>query len=369
MQEAFYEIIKEASTGKVIIDNDEWNFPFDTIIYEQEKEKINYSNDNECTLIIKDEDKFFELLEEYLNLELSLDRKTPRFVDKSGKAKIKWLIMHLLANATTNDFNNPCELIERNIAFLSDHTIDFLNKELELDLKKLNNSKMIIKKNLTSTSMETPYKIDFSLRKEIYGEIVDYNLPSIYYGIDNDTCYIYSILVPKDKKNLSSNELKYQKQMNRFLYKLNSGVEDTKDYYDYKTGLSDYYPEGNISDVTHSFVLTLSTFISLLQRSGIKTVKAVSYLPMRFLSRSLASEELIDKQEELELRNDNLQNNITNKFIRTFLRVAYHNKNIDIINYPYEVDEFLSIDLQSKTKELDSMILEEVSEDIEERIK
>ena len=56
------------------------------------------------------------------------------------------------------------------------------------------NSKLKIKKEINSIMMET---ITLKLDSIINNERVEYLLPSIYYGISNDTCYIYKFIISK----------------------------------------------------------------------------------------------------------------------------------------------------------------------------
>ena len=352
MKELFYELIKETCNGKVIIDNEEWPYSFNTII----EDKIRLENkDNNVCLIIKNEEEFFKLLEEYINLELSTNRKTLRI--NNEKDKIKFLIVCLFANATTEDFINPENLIRRNISFLKDNTFDYLDKGIEAEVSSvLKDSKIEIKREQNSTMMETPHKITFSFKNN---DSI-HKLPSIYYGIVEENgikkCYIYSIQAPKNENN------KYNKTINRLLFKINDGVEDSKEYYDYKEGLSNYYPEGNISDVTMSFVLSLNLFITLLQSENIKEIKAVPYLPVRYNSRALSAKR--NDNEENMNRNINIQKNLTEKFIRTFRRLESQNSGIKISTYPYELDEFLTIEVNN-SKNIANKLLDETSKDIE----
>jgi len=156
---------------------------------------------------------------------------------------------------------------------------------------------------------------------------------------------------------------KYQKKMDRYMYKLNDGVKDyeSNEYFEYKDGLSKYYPE-NISDVTPSFVFALSVFMALLEREKITKVKAVPYLPLRYLSRDIAASEVMDdsRRETLYNRNLFIQKNITDKFIRTFMRVKFHLKELKVLSYPYELDEFLWMDLENEHLEIDNYILNNV---------
>ena len=89
MREILYEIIKEASKGKVNISNDEWNVSFNTIINGKE---ISYYTDNYISLIIKDENETIKLLEEYTK-EVLNNNKIPKYLDE--KNKIKYIITYL----------------------------------------------------------------------------------------------------------------------------------------------------------------------------------------------------------------------------------------------------------------------------------
>lgn len=75
---------------------------------------------------------------------------------------------------------------------------------------------------------------------------------------------IYSLMKPKNnnKDNTEENDF-YEKKISRLMYKINDGISNYEmgEYYDYKEGNSKYYPEGNITDVTPSFVLSLNIFI------------------------------------------------------------------------------------------------------------
>lgn len=149
------------------------------------------------------------------------------------------------------------------------------------------------------------------------------------------------------------------------MYKINEGISNYEmgEYYDYKEGNSKYYPEGNITDVTPSFVLSLDIFISLLQKEGIHKIKAVPYLPVRYLSREIAASYVKDEDRRFELkkRNEMIQENITNKFIRTFRRLEFHDQDIKITAIPYEVSEYLEVNVKDKEHMLNNQILEDIS--------
>ena len=106
------------------------------------------------------------------------------------------------------------------------------------------------------------------------------------------------------------------------------------------------------------------TFLTILQSKGIETIKVVPYLPIRYLSRGIAasnanSEEVRKQREE---RNKQIQTNATDKFIRTFRRAAYHMKGLEIVSYPYELDECLNMELHDR--KINNKLLQDVSENI-----
>jgi len=368
MQNIFYELIKEAANGKIIIDKEEWPIGFNTTIFKDEKE-ITYNNEsNLSTLIIRNEAKFFELLTEYIMLELEFDRKSPRFVFEEEKNHIKLIIAYLFVNATTEDFLNPENLIKRNINFLKDQTFNELNNSVYLN-GHFFDSEIEIKNIKHSITMETPYKIDISLVKYDKDKKLEYQLPSIAYGIDDKTCYIYSLINPKSKKEKTLEELQYEKKIKRELYKLNSGVSkfESSEFFEYKENNTDFYPE-NITDVTPSHLLSLIVFLSLLQKKEIENIKCVPYLPLRYLSRDITANNIEDSEKRIYLqnRNDLIQDNVTNKFIRTFNRAAHHIRELQVLSYPYEVDEFLSFKLTNENHVLNNEILNDVAKSIRE---
>ena len=371
IRDIFDELIEEACKGKVLIDGEEWPIGFDTIIFTDNKD-ISYRNDrNLSCLVIKNEDEFLNLLEKYVDMELSFGRKIPSFISDKKKNTIKWIISYLFVNATTEDFINPCEYIKRRINFLDDYTFSYLDdgRDVEINNQFLG-SKLRIERNIHSIAMETVYRIDISLINKIRECDVSYPLATVSYGISEEdgekVCYIYSLMKPKKntKDNTEENDF-YEKKISRLMYKINEGISNYEmgEYYDYKEGNSKYYPEGNITDVTPSFVLSLNIFISLLQKEGIHKIKAVPYLPVRYLSREIAASYVKDEDRRFELkkRNEMIQENITNKFIRTFRRLEFHDQDIKITAIPYEGSEYLEMNVKDKEHMLNNPILEDIS--------
>ena len=96
----------------------------------------------------------------------------------------------------------------------------------------------------------------------------------------------------------------------------------------------------------------------------IKTVKVIPYLPVRYSSREMAASNVVnqDRRKELEERNVRIQSNATEKFMRTFRRVAYHlNGSMEMVSVPYEYDEYMTFTLSEQLQIVNNPILEDVS--------
>lgn len=330
-KEIFYEVAKEAREGYVSIDGDPFPICFNT-------KGIDFSyefNKDYPVVTINDKEQFFNYLDIYIEKELKLNRKHPKFVRDEDKNFRKMLISYLFVNGSITDFENPINMLRRNISFLDNNVFD--NFSSTIKSSSLLDSEIVIKNEVQSIMMETKNLMTFNL----VSENDYYTLPSISYGIDNETCYIYSIM---QDKRFDNKDGTFRKKINRLLYKLNEGVMENEslEYKNYKDGFSDYYPE-NVSDISLSFLLSLSLFIRLLESKNISNVKVITYLPLRYLSR----DEVSIGNSDLEKRNDLIQENATNKLIRTFLRCAYHINGIEVLSLPYEIDEYLNIKIKN----------------------
>lgn len=371
MRALFYEVVREAKNAKVRIDGEEWCIAFNTIIYEDGKIKEEYFNDrNMSTLVIKDEERFIEVLKEYVYYCFVLKRKTLKFYNNEYDNKIKMLIAYLFINFSTEDFLNPVEAIRRYIDYMLDNSFEYLNEGKVIPLgSAFGNSDIFLKRTAQSVMMETPWKIDISLCKWVDDEMVSCPLADVSYGVREENgekvCYVYSMMKPKEKGESSDREKIFRKRLNRELYKLNEGVleQESEDFIKYRNGETRDYQE-NVTDVTQSFVLSLSIFVTLLQKEGISKIKVVPYLPVRYVGRQISAMNVtnLERQQELYDRNKRIQDNCTNKFMRTFRRVAYHmGDDLEMYSVPYEIDEYMTFVLKSKSHDLNNPILNEVS--------
>jgi len=325
IKETFYELVDEAKDGKVILDDEPFNIVFNTIV---EDDKSFFNDENKQSLIIDDMDLFLIKLSLYVDLELEAKRRMMPISKDIEDNKVKTIIANLFVNASYKDFTDPVRFIEKRIDFLKDKTFSNYDNGVVIPLgEELLNSNLHIVNEVDSIHSETPNKMTFYLEKD--GD--KYYLPSINYGISGNTCYIYSMMNKNEGKNKDS---KFAKDINRILYKLNDGVEETDEFKEYvENGREGYYPD-NITDVSLPFVFASSMFLNMLNEKGIKSVEVVSFLPVRYDSRDLSS-----TSPDMEERNDRIQNNATNKLIRTFNRVLSHIDGVTVTANPFDADE------------------------------
>ena len=363
----FYEEIVPvaSSTGDLKIDGINYNLSFNTKILNN---KINGINSDLPMLMISDVDNFNNKLALYINEAIKVfdDRRfeyaKEMFCGSKKEDQVKFLMMVLFSNAREEDFRNPVSYLDMELDFLKDcnlvdkyydytkiASVEELDSDIEICFQRQN------------PNLETPYVFSSRLVKKTDDKREYFDLPNISYGVSDDTAYIYTI--QGKKKNI---EDKFSKKINRALYKINSGVEQTDEYLEYKNNeKKGFYPE-NIIDVTHSSVVALTIFLAVLNNEKYKELTVVDYLPIRYMSktktltnkylRKTDSKDFSSIEQSVEQEQDYNQNNITNKFIRTFERVNYHLDNMDVVAYPLELDNSMHIKLHDANSREDNLV-------------
>lgn len=319
-----------------------------------------YDETSPYYLCIQDKEKLVNSLYEYMQIMLSNDSSINK---QNIYDKIKYYLTLVWVNATYEDLRNPVQFIQKYIDFNNNplfedeftyaSNIEFLN-DADIDV--------IIKRE--PANMETPYSFNAQINLFENGKENNYYLPSICYGISGDICYIYSI----QNSGMFASNSEFEKKIKRLLYKMNENVSshESEDFKEYKrlekqgNNMEDeFYPE-NISDVSVSAILALTVFMDSLNDMGIKNIKVVPFLPIRYKNRKseyekkyqlklkqLKVDEIKELKQNLEEKRLLIQSNLTNKFIRDFMRLKHHFNGIGILSYPMEVDEYLSININN----------------------
>ena len=319
-----------------------------------------YDETSPYYLCIQDKEKLINSLYEYMKIMLSNDSSINK---QNIYDKIKYYLTLLWVNATYEDLRNPVRFIQK--------YIDFNNNPLFEDeftyasnIESLNDADIDVIIKREPANMETPYSFNAQINLFDNGKENNYYLPSICYGVSGDICYIYSI----QNSGMFASNPGFEKKIKRLLYKMNENVSSHENEYfkEYKrlekqgNHMEDeFYPE-NISDVSVSAILALTVFMDSLNDMNIKNIKVVPFLPIRYKNRKseyekkyqlklkqLKVDEIKELKQNLEEKRLLIQSNLTNKFIRDFMRLKHHFNGIDILSYPMEVDEYLSININN----------------------
>lgn len=344
----FYdEIINEASTGRVDCFF-MMNLLFSTYLKEENK-TIEAKKDDDGrylipTLVIKNKESFNKLLTEYLTLartkyDLTKYYEALEFSDiKNHEQVINKLILTILwANATYDDFSDSEDFLRKQISFLKDNTFSEYNEPTIIGYSEMLGGYVEIENISEPILNETPNSLKISLVEPETNE--KYTFPLVRYGIKDDKCYIYA--VQKNKKFDIDNNFK--KKVNRKLFKIGENFDTKNDTYE-------NYKEGNLKDVSASFVVASNIALGLLSSKGINDIVVPSILIERWNAKEkniiVRSGREENKEEYIETNKDEhneIQRNLTEKLLRTFLRIISHNNTFEVMSYPFDIDSSLHI--------------------------
>lgn len=373
----FYnELVEEVNKNQTIkIGDSIFQFPF----FIKTNELIDIPEEGLPVLQIKDKETFDSLLTEYIykheyfiNENEDLKELLPACCGSTNRKEIiKYLLAVLWQNATEEDFKDPILYLKNRNEFLDSYNrLENVEMTAILDDEKEYYISSRICKQLPS--LETPYY----LKSTIYhyneeGKFETYSLPRISFGICDNKAYVYSIQTKNHQKiDLTS----FEKKINRYLYKANEDVLESEEFLEYKNQISSYYPE-NISDITVNSLYSLVMLFELFKRLDINEVECITYLPLRYLAKKRSNESKNDILNNLyinlgfmeEVKKDTVdfeQQNITDKFVRTFNRYCYHFEEATITSYPFEQSSNLKISINDNKTD-SNHILNKVANSVE----
>ena len=333
----FYEsIVTEAMKGNVNVYVN-YMVAFSTRLVEYNRiYKCKINNDEVLipTLVIKNKQEFDRLLTEYVRKALKyyddsnyLD-EVKKYGNKNNPNMIcreKYIMMQLLANATYEDFNNPVEFLKKRIDFLDNYF--YLSTFLGLVEALGAKLKMMILKDTLNNEASSEFVVMAYDSENVWFS------PKVKFGISGETVYIYAI------QNVKQEDNPLIKKINRKLYRVGEGFQPDDS-------------EENLKDITASFLVTLNMAINYFNSIGYHKIEVPSLLIVRRNAKMLLNKLKADKKnysneklKEMNQEVDQLQSNLTNKLIRTFLRLGVHYNNIDINSLPYELDSSLHMDI------------------------
>ena len=260
--------------------------------------------------------------------------------------KEKAVLAMLFANATLEDFNDPCDFLRKRIEFMKNDIS--CQKDLGYSDIFKGNVTLDIEKDIINN--ETPYQMIIRCTSE-NGDV--YVFPRIKLGISDDRVYIYAIQNHNSDNNDHNNS--FYKKINRVLYKVGEGF-----------ALEESNEDEKLKDVTSSFLVSLNMCIAYLYSIGYTNITVPSILIERWNAKSIANSMKAQYKKmddiaynKLNMEQDYIQSNLTNKLIRTFLRLGCHNNKVEVVSLPFEVDSCLNINITDNELKCNNSLLYE----------
>ena len=209
------------------------------------------------TIYVRDHIYFFKYLTDIINHYVKLYEKYNDH--RSARAFAIKFLKRIWLRLGSTDFNNIEDFLKTQLNFLTNDIFENLKNETIIDnYYGLN----VTAKNTIGYSWdEAPLKMKFKIYDENNKEY--HSLPHIFYGIENDTCYIYAVQNDRDKHTIP--------RINRLLYKLNKDIENP--------------------NVHPSMVYSITLFINLLKEYGINKIKIPTLQVLSYDYHKILSDE------------------------------------------------------------------------------
>lgn len=364
--DVFYNcLIKEASVGSVDC-YFTYNMRFDTVIREDDVSLIKEEDQDNLlvpTLMIKDKKEFNSLLNEYVELALKFydDYCFPEEVrycnymeNELGISKEKMIMTLLWSNAVSEDFNDPCNFLRKRIAFFDLGVMEKYLNESVISYSEVLNADISVRVLKNGLESETPYSLRVRLLDPV-NEVDIYEFPRVYFGIYDNSGYVYAIQNSKDRLIREA----YVKKFDRLMYKVNDGL-------DVKVDNNINYGSGNLKDITPNAVVSANVLMGLFNLNNINKIIIPSILISRWNAKMLVLDKLKKRgkktSEEIKDAYDKylyLQTNLTEKFLRTFRRIAYHHSSVMVRSYPYDFNSSLELGIIDEVDVCNNKLLEE----------
>lgn len=317
-KEELFQIFKTQILGKNSVNIA--GFTFNTAYnYQISNKDFKIINPELPTLQIKDEDTFKTLLFDYVNEYLASNRlyTKPEMLDaefSNVENKTLYALTTLFANATFSDFENTNSYLTKRIGFLKNNLVFENNNWINCgNFEGVKDAHILIKMAENKHTLEAPDRLEIKVVKINDNETEEVYLPSVIFGIYNNTAYVYTA---QNLKLSNTPCEKLQKELNRARYKINKNISQDE------------------QDVEPFEIISTTLFCGFLKSININKICVNNYLPMRYFAKQQANINKAKNNEEIlnELSNKQqlIQENLTNKFTKTFLRIQEQSNAISL---------------------------------------
>ena len=329
---ALNKIFSQATTGVCKLESREfgnWNFfvkfyskidgilhkTQDDIFSKPHKQSTTYNSDFSVpTIQIPNLEHFVEVVDDYLKIAKDFFADDKQYFALTEEAFTEKLVLDLFVSATNFDFNSPISYIEQRAKQLQNKV-----KTGTFMIGHMDNLSVTCQIKKNHSNLEGPYKMAIMLSNLSGND--EFTLPSITFGIVDNTLYLYTL---QNKKEKQTSPL--SKKLDRFFRKVNKDVD----------------MEDIIGKVSPNALVALTIFLSTMKKEGITKVVAPNFMPVRYCANLNADknhyiqktdfslygdgcEEVIELHlNQIDENHNKNQFNITNKFTYTLLRYCHH---------------------------------------------
>lgn len=319
----FYVKLYAKCNGKILSETDS--------IFSENIKGQDTPTDNTSVLEIPDPNLFAEKVDDYLKYAFPFYSNDKNFFMLTNKSYKEKLFLDLIVNAGNYDYTNIYSYIDTRTKMLQ-NTIQCGI----FPVGTYNGFSVTAQVEKVFSNLEAPYRMHFIFsndNKEYF------QIPSITFGLVDNSVYIYAIQSKKDNKKNS-----VSKTLDRFFRKVNKDIPQDDEI---------------LSVVSPNALVSLTLFLSIMKQNGIKGVIAPNFQPTRFYSNKSAklSRNISENEKEKFLeKHYRDQFNITNKFTNTMIRYCHHFQNCE---YFYDdIRQQSTIKLSKQNPENDNIIFD-----------
>ena len=301
------KIMAQAETGEVKIKDQEgsvWKF-----FVQLENNLSTTVNSGRLAIVVRDKALFVENMKKYLMQAREFYVQDKHYFALTDTSFDEKLVLDLFINASNFELNNIEQFVNNRTLMLKDQSTICG----QIQLGKFMGCDIVAEIIKNHSNLEAPYKFKIEFQKE--GET--FVLPSITFGKIADNVKMYAIQGSKEKQ-----ENKLAKQLDRYFRKANKGVDMEDEI---------------LSQISTNALISFVVFAAYQKEFGTKSFEAVSLLPVRYNTQLTRGEMMTRNNYSAKLqfldKHDKNQFNMTNRFLNTVIRYAYH------FNMPINFDE------------------------------
>jgi hypothetical protein len=260
-------------------------------------------------------DNVSKLDEAIKNYWYAINNNPTKFSVLDQRHELKYYIINVWKNATNSDYDNPIGLYERYTDFLNDKTFsEYINNPIEIG--KINGYSYYFSVRENLHGFETPYEFVFFVVDSNNIENM-YIFPSIRYGItEKDGRKLGYICALQNE--FKPNESDFHNEIRSYLNKINENISGMK----------------NRGVHSPNFLAAIITLTGLFHKYGINQIKINDFNINRW--DYLCRQEMYTEERLFEI-----QRNITDKTMKTFIRLSDEINGFKVTAYPSDIDNYM----------------------------